>query len=659
MKKFISFFLILVLLFSVTACTKSESGEEPTPVAEESVLRMLYDEENSTLNYLISGEWITSNIVDGLIEFDNHSNVIPALAESWENSDDGLIWTFHIRQGQYWYDKDGNQIAEVTAQDWVDAMKVVCDPYANSSMYSQVKIIEGVEDYYNTIVEKGPGSADFSKVGVKALDKYTLQYTLNGVTPYFVPGLAYMCWLPVYGPLVEETMTTDVTTGNPSYGFGTSLDKIYSCGAFRITEWEPQVKQTYVKNEGNWDADRVYIDRIELRYNASAQTLGPTMVLRDEIDYSLISTDIVDDWKVNYSDYLSKGRENSMWHNFLAFDFKPTYDDEYKPEDWMRCVLNANFRHSIMSATDRVYYINTAIDEGGADGLLQNTITPAGSCYDADGRDFAENAAFDGIEANYYDLAKAADYKAKAIEELTAQGVTFPVTMILAYQSGQKDYENECVVLKQQLEEALGTDYINCILWAGPSEDFLSETRSAGKYSYMRVKWGADFIDPQTWSDPFIGKVDTDTGLKVGNTYNRWDILTDDEAFRSAFNSIETCSIGNYTEEFIASDGYKEVQNVLNEYYDLVHKGVEEGVDINQRYSYFAQAEALLINNALVVPCYIGPAKYQASKFNVFEGNYAACGYASKQYKGMHLLDHFISMDEYEKNLEDWLAGKY
>ena len=60
MKKFISFFLILVLLFSVTACTKSESGEEPTPVAEESVLRMLYDEENSTLNYLISGEWITS-----------------------------------------------------------------------------------------------------------------------------------------------------------------------------------------------------------------------------------------------------------------------------------------------------------------------------------------------------------------------------------------------------------------------------------------------------------------------------------------------------------------------------------------------------------------------------------------------------------------------
>ena len=89
-----------------------------------------------------------------------------------------------------------------------------------------------------------------------------------------------------------------------------------------------------------------------------------------------------------------------------------------------------------------------------------------------------------------------------------------------------------------------------------------------------------------------------------------------------------------------------------------MNKGIDEGVDINQRYNYFAQAEALLIY-ALVVPCYIGPAKYQASKFNVFEGNYAACGYASKQYKGMHLLDHFISMDEYEQNLEDWLAGKY
>ena len=681
MKKILSLILVAAMIFSLTACggaqqpadtsaattvasqptSSADTSDQSTSAlqesAKEAVYRLLYDEENTTMNYLASGEWITSNMVDGLVEFDNHTNIVPALAESWENSEDGLTWTFHIRKGQYWYDCEGNQIAEVTAQNWVDGLKVVCDPYSSSSMYDQIKIVEGVEEYYNTIVNGG--NADFSTVGVKALDDYTLEYKLNRVTPYFLPGLVYLCWLPAYGPLIEETMTTDPNTGNPAYGFGTAADKLYYCGGFILTEWEPQVKQTLVKNQNNWDADRVYIDRIELTYNAEAATLAPAMVLRDEIDYAKISNDIVDDWRVNNAAYLSKGRENAMWHNWLSFDFKPTYDDEYKPEDWMKAVLNSNFRHSFMSAIDREYLINTAIDTGSASSLLQNTITPSSSCYDDNGTDFADNAAFKGIEANYFNIDKAMEYKAKAIEELTAEGVTFPIQVILAYQSGDKNYENECIVLKQQLEEVLGTDYIECVLWAGPSEDFLSQTRAAGKYSFMRVKWGADYIDPQTWTDPFAGGVDTETGLMKGNTYNRWDLLTDDEAFLYAFQTIDTNSIGQYAEEFIAMDDYKEVQNILNEYYDLVDKGINEGVDMNKRFSFFAQAEALLINNALLVPCYIGKANYTATKLNVFEGAYAACGYANYQYKGMHIQDHFITMDEYEANLDAWSNGEY
>ena len=651
MKKYLALFLATLMIASLAcgcgsgdAQKPSEDGGNPT------VLRLLYDVENTTLNYLSSGRvlehYVCCNFVDGLVEFDNHSNIVPGLATSWESSEDGLVWTFHLREGQYWYDHTGKQVAEVTAEDWVSALKLVCTPLNDSGTFDQVKIIAGAEDYYNALV--AGTEADFSKVGVKAIDKYTLQYTLKNPTPYFLQGLAYVCWLPAYGPLVDSLMTEEAV------GFGTAVDKIYSCGAYILAEWEPQVKQTLVKNENNWDADRVYIERIEKSYNAEAATLAPTMVLRDEIDAADISNDILDDWKTNHIDVLSKTRQDDMWHYFYSFDFKPTYPDEYKPEDWMRAVVNSNFRHAIMSALDRDFIVKNAVDAEAGPSLMQTTITPKGSCYTPEGEDFAKNAAFEGIEENFYNLEKAQDYKAKAMEELKAKGVTFPIKMVIAYQSGDKNYENECIIVKQQLEKALGTDFVELVLWAGPSENFLSETRGAGKYSLMRVRWGADYIDPQTWTDPFDGGVEAETGLPIGNSYNRWELIQDETAFRSAFGKITDNSINNYVDEFLADPDLKATADLLAEYYDLVEKGRAEGVDIQKRFDYFAQAEAILVNNAMVIPCYVGAAKYQVTKLNIFEGAYAPCGYSVGMYKGMKMQDKFVSMADFEANRTAW-----
>lgn len=660
MKKFLALILAVLMIASL-CCGCGSSDDTKTPAdsdsssGDPSVLRLLYEVENTTLNYLSSGKvlehYVCCNFVDGLVEFDNHSNIIPGMAESWESSEDGLTWTFHLREGQYWYDHTGAQVAEVTAEDWVSGLKLVCTPLNDSGTYDQVKIVAGAEDYFNALVEGK--EADFSTVGVKALDKYTLQYTLNRPTPYFLQGLAYVCWLPAYGPLVDSLMTEEAV------GFGTAVDKIYSCGAYILTEWEPQVKQTLVKNENNWDADRVYIDRIEKTYNAEAATLAPTMVLRDEIDAADISNDILDDWKTNHLDVLSKTRQDSMWHYMYAFDFRPTYPDEYKPEDWMRCVLNSNFRHAIMSAFDREFVVTNAVDQESGVSLLQTSITPSGTSYAPDGTDYADLPAFDGIEEHFYDLDKAQAYKQAAIEELTAKGVTFPVNMVISYQSGDKNMENECIVVKQQLEKALGTDFIQVVLWAGPSENFLSETRSAGKYSFMRVNWGADYIDPQTWTDPFSGSVDLETGLAAGNSYNKWDIIQDDEAFRNSLAKITDNSLNNYVDEFLASDDFAEVRALLNEYYTLVEEGIAEGIDIDKRFQKFSEAEALLIENAMIIPCYVRAAKYQVTKLNIFEGAYAPCGYSVGMYKGMKMQDDFVSMSEFEANQQGWLNGDY
>ena len=275
MKKYFSL-LIKVLMISAIICGCSQNTDQPSNGSNDEpvVFRMLYDVENTTLNYLASGKElehaVACNMVDGLVEFDNHSNIVPAMAESWTTSDDGLVWTFKIRQGQKWYDNTGKEIADVTANDWVSGLKLVCDPKTDSGTYDQVKVIKGAEAYFNALA--AGNEANFDDVGVKAIDTYTLEYTLERPTPYFLGGLAYACWLPVYGPLMDSLVTE---TGND---FGTSIDKIYSCGAFILTEWEPQVKQTFVKNTNNWDADRVYLDRIEKTYNAEAATLAPTTV---------------------------------------------------------------------------------------------------------------------------------------------------------------------------------------------------------------------------------------------------------------------------------------------------------------------------------------------------------------------------------------------
>ena len=128
---------------------------------------------------------MAANVIDSLVENDPYGNIIPGLALSWENSEDGLTWTFHLREGVKWYDYQGNEIAEVTANDFVDALEYVMTAENESLTYSQVACIKNAEAFYNKEI------TDFAEVGVKALDDYTLEYTLEQPTPYFLSGLTY------------------------------------------------------------------------------------------------------------------------------------------------------------------------------------------------------------------------------------------------------------------------------------------------------------------------------------------------------------------------------------------------------------------------------------------------------------------------------------
>jgi oligopeptide transport system substrate-binding protein len=569
---------------------------------------------------------VGANTIDSLVEYDPKGALKAGLATEWNYDEATLTWTFKIREGQKWVDHTGAVKADVTANDFVSALKYSLNP-ANESTTVQNLFgkIKNAEEYYNGLAFKDNGGKEvdeegnevatwaeisFDEVGVKAVDNYTLTYTLTEACPYFLSSLTYITYLPAYGPLLEELGTS----------FGTAADKMYYCGAYYLSEFVSGEKRTFKKNPGNYDADIVYISEIKYIYNAEAATVAPEMVLKGEIDYADIDTEVADDWMADEEKlkYISKTRTTVDYSYFYCFNFDPQFDAEYEPENWKKAVNNADFRKAVLYAMDKTALMGLA-DANAPESYLFNTITLTGFTTNADGKDFSTLAPFDGLMATKVkDAAKATEYRDAAKTALEAAGATFPVKTLVSYNPNDKTWEAECGLLEQQLEEVLGKDFIDVVVVAGPSTNFLSTVRRAGKYGLMKCNWGADYQDPETWSDPFY-QTSLDDGYSYGFMYQA---VADNTA------SAET----------------------IKEYFSLVKAAREIKTDINARYEAFAKAEAYLINNALVIPYGASASSYVATKLNTFEGQFASFGISSLRYKGQKVYDHFITMKEFVEN---------
>ena len=293
----------------LTGCGGSSSGSASGAASSGSgsSYTILYDSQPATLNYLTTGTdlemVVGANCVDTLVEYDNKGAMREGLATSWDWDVDTLTWTFHLRE-ENWVDCNGEVVAPVTAQDFVDALKYVLTPdYAASNVGLVTAYIAGADDYYNyhlylnnantgvvdddgttytvdgsgvvtvTAPDSDPATyapVDFDAVGVTAVDDHTLTYTLTYDFPGFLSLLCYLPYEPAYGPLLEET-------GDQ---FATSAETTYSCGAFYLAAYESLETWVMKKNPENYDADNVFIDTISRIYNAEASVNGPEMLKR-------------------------------------------------------------------------------------------------------------------------------------------------------------------------------------------------------------------------------------------------------------------------------------------------------------------------------------------------------------------------------------------
>ncbi|WP_049945745.1 peptide ABC transporter substrate-binding protein [Butyrivibrio sp. LC3010] len=587
------------------------------------VFRTLYSSEVQDLHYLrtISAvdTAITANIVDALVDYDSKGNIIPGLAKSWESNDDATEWTFHLRNGIKWVDCEGEYYADVVADDFVTAAEYVNNA-ANGCdcqyMYSTGSVVLNAQEYYDYTsylispdsFSEAPKKVEASELGVIALDSKTLVYKLERPCTFFPSVLSYTSYLPICRKYLNEVGSM----------FARSNKNLLYNGAYILEYYQPHEKQILVKNPYYWDSDHVYIDRIENYYDTESVSIAPEQYMEGNIDKAVVSPDKLDEYMENpqIMDEIHHSRPDVSFTYFYAFNFAPNFDSKYQPENWSKAVVNSYFRKAIMASINKSE-IMKIYEPYNPESLVNNTFTPQG-VLSINEIDYTSMGGLEAIkERDSYNPILAKKYAKVARQDLSSEGVIFPVKVLMPYNPNVKGWQEEAYLIEKQIESTLGKDFIDINVEVGGDTGYLIGARRSGKYAFMKCRWGADYEDPQTWTEPFM-----DDG-----EYMFWH-LTDNS----------------------------NIMKIREEWNARIDEASRITSDIEKRMETFAQAEELILKNTIVIPLSIMNGEgYVMSKLNDFEGEYAPYGMANQRYKNYKLHEDSMNIEEYEAEYKKWL----
>lgn len=502
------------------------------------------------------------NTYDGLVEYDNENEIKPALAESWEVSEDGLTYTFHIRQGAKWVDAQGREVADVKADDFVAGMQHMLDAGGGLEYLVENIIVNALE--YNT-----GGVTDFAEVGVKATDDNTVVYTLCQPTSYFITMLGYNVFAPMSrtyfeskgGVFGKDDYKTAVDAGTMKYG--QTVNDIAYCGPYTVTNHTAENTIVFEANPTYWNKDNITIKTLTWKFNDGKD---PTKAYEDTkagtLDGCGLSSASLEACKAdgNFEKYCTVSDTDAT--SFVLFlnlnrNAYANFNDETKAVSTMTddqkkrtdvAMLNVHFRRAIGMGLDIATYNGQVVGEELKLNSVRNSYTPGnfvaleedvtveingesktfakGTYYgeimqaqiDADGVKIkvwdAENQTSDGF-AGWHNPANAYEELQQAITELKEFGVEIskdnPIVMDLPYYSGADIYTNRAQTLKQSVEEALqGCVVVNLVSCADAQEwyyaGYYTESGKDANYTLYDVSgWGPDYGDPATYLDTMLG----------------------------------------------------------------------------------------------------------------------------------------------------------
>ena len=631
----------LLAAATLAACSGSSSNAKG-----EKTFSYIYETDPDNLNYLTTGKAatanITSNVIDGLLENDRYGNFVPSMAEDWSVSKDGLTYTYTLRKDAKWYTSEGEEYAEVKAQDFVTGLKYAADKKSDG-LYLVQESIKGLDAYVKGEI------TDFSQVGIKALDDYTVQYTLNKPESFWNSKTT----MGVLAPVNEEFLNSK----GDDFAKGTDPSSILYNGPFLLKSIVAKSSVEFEKNPNYWDKDNVHLDKVKLSFWDGQDTNKPTEAFKDgsftmarlfptSASYSETEKTFKDNIVYTQQDSTTYLVGTNIDRQSYKYTSKTTDEEKASTK---KALLNKDFRQAIAFGFDRTAYASQVNGASGATKLLRNLFVPP-TFVQADGKNFGElvkeklvtygdewsNVNLDDAQDGLYNPDKAKAEFAKAKTALQAEGVKFPIHLDMPVDQTNTTKVQRVQSFKQSVEENLGSDNVVIDIQQLQKDDvqnitYFAETAAGEDWDISdNVGWSPDYIDPSTYLDIIKPSVGENTKTYLG--------------FDSGTNNVAAKQVG------------------LEDYEKMVVEAGEETTDVSKRYEKYAAAQAWLTDSALLIPTTSQTGRPMLSKMVPFTLPFAYSGNKGMSeallYKYLKVQDKAVTTEEYQKAQEKWLKEK-
>lgn len=631
-------------IVSVMLSTTVLASVSPMASAQElkNDIRQTYASDPTTLDYTFSMRDTTTthvvNFVEGLYENDPYGNYIPAAAESHEVSEDGLTYTYKIRKGIKWVDMNGNEFGETTAHDWVTALQHAAD--------TQSEMLPIVQDTIKGLNEYMKGEIEFDQVGVKAIDDYTLQYTLTKPEPFFNSKTTYGILYPINKEFLESK--------GDEFG-SLSPDSILYNGPFLLQNLTAKSIIEYSKNESYWDKGNVFVDKISMTYNDNSDEEAFFRLFKDNaIDSFVINPTlpIFEKIKAEFPDSITV-KEPAGSTLMLQFNLNRVAQDATAKTDpaqfesTKKAIANKKFRQAIMFGFDRATYMAQTHGEDFKNEAIRNTMVPP-TFVSVDGEPFGNRVAkyleemnqelYSGINLEdkqdaFFNPEKAKKLMEEARQELESQGVQFPIHLDLPTLDQVATSNNLSKSIKSSLETNLGSDNVVVEPVLLNQDAYLAATFNATvaeeiDYDFTNeMAWIPDYLDPSTYLD-------------IYNPENGTFLIP------IGFNPI-------FEGEEDPAKAEREATGLM-EYKKLLDEAAAITDDMDKRYDAYAKAQAFLTDSAISIPIRNMWSNVRMTRYVPFTTPYAFAGPGSLKMKFVKLQKDPVTKEQNQKAYEEW-----
>ena len=423
-------------------------------------------------------------ITDGLTTVDVKGNTIPGIAKSWDVSNNGLTYTFHLRDAK-WANGD-----KVTAQDFVYSWHRIIK---NAGNYAYMLGSEGASiKNADSLINLGTAATDeqLNTLGIKATDDKTVVVDLEKNVPYFVGLMSFPCYFPQNQKFVEKC----------GKNYATKPEYILGNGAYKMTKWIKGNKATFTKNDKYYDAKSVKTKNIEMYLVQDPKTAAQNFD-NGKVDYATINSTLVDKYK-------GKDTFKTIREGYLAYlicNFKAD------------TTANKNLRHALSYAINRKDLCDNILKDGSQPAI---GFVPAQLCKSPSGKDFREESG----KYVDYDVKKAQEYLDAAKKELG----TDTITVDLLYGTDESPMDTFAEYLQGSFTKLKGLK-VNMV--ATVKKDRIYNREASGNFQIACTRWAPDYADPTTFLNVLASS--------NSNNYGKWENAQYNSLLKQAQNETD------------------------------------------------------------------------------------------------------------------------